>query len=493
MNGHEPMRIFAAGYATETNTFFPILADLQSFRDSLYAPPGTHPDTPTLCTAPLVIARQRSRAEGFTLIEGTTAFAAPAGLVQRATHEALRDTVLGELRAAMPVDGVLLCLHGAMVAVGADDTEGELVEAVRGIVGPDVPIGVGIDPHSHLTRKRVAGANVIVAFKEFPHTDFVETGARMVDLTLRAARGEIAPVLSTFDCRMIDMFMTSRQPARDFVDKMKALEGKDKVLSVSLVHGFMAGDVPEMGTQVLVVTDCAKAMGDALAERLGREVFAMRGLSRPEFLSPDAAIDQALASGRRPAVIADTWDNPGGGVAGDSTIILRRLMERGVGKAAVGSIWDPMAVRYCMLAGEGSEIALRFGAKTAPETGMPIDALVRVTKLVPNATQKFGDSLVPVGDAAAVSFAGISVILNSTRAQCFDPSLFTALGIDPLDQVLLVVKSTNHFYAAFRKLTDAIIYCEAGHPYPNNPKLTEYRKARRNIWPRVEDPFAAEG
>ena len=222
MSRSGPMRIFVAGFATETNTFSPILADLESFRASLYAPPGEHPATPTLCTAPLVVARARSRAEGWTLIEGTTAFADPAGLVQRAAFESLRDTILRELNDAMPVDGVLLCFHGAMVAVGSDDPEGETIEAIRRIVGPTIPIGVGIDPHSHLTEKRVAGATVIVAFKEFPHTDFVETATQMVDLTIRAARRQINPVMSVFDCRMIDVFMTNRQPIRGFVDRMKA-------------------------------------------------------------------------------------------------------------------------------------------------------------------------------------------------------------------------------------------------------------------------------
>ena len=485
------MRIFVAGFATETNTFSPIFADLDSFRASLYAPPGQHPVTPTLCTAPLTIARARSRAEGWTLIEGTTAFADPAGYVQKAAYDHLRDTILSELKAAMPVDGVLLCMHGAMVAVGVDDPEGELAQAVRALVGPKVRIGMGIDPHSHLTAKRVKNTDVIVAFKEFPHTDFEITGGQMVDLVLRAVRGEINPVMSVFDCRMIDVFMTNRQPARDFVDKMKSLEGKGGVLSVSLVHGFMAGDVAEMGTRLLVVTDNDKAAGDALAEQLGREVFAMRGRSRPEFLSPDAAIDQALAANARPAVIADAWDNPGGGVAGDSTILLRRLIERGVRDAAVGSIWDPMAVRLGAIAGEGAEIPLRFGAKTAPDTGSPIDATVRVLKVVPNATETFGASIVPIGDAVTIEVEGIAVVLNSTRAQCFEPTLFSNMGIDPASKRLLVVKSTNHFFASFRKLTEAIFYCEAGHPYPNNPRVTAYRKAPRNIWPRVEDPFRA--
>jgi microcystin degradation protein MlrC len=483
------MRIFVAGFATETNTFSPVFADLDSFRASLYAPPGEHPETPTLCTAPLTVARRRSRAEGWTLIEGTTAFADPAGLLSRAAYEFLRDTILGELRAAMPVDGVLLCLHGAMVAVGADDPEGELLAGVRQIVGQTARIGVSIDPHSHLTARRVANADIIAAFKEFPHTDFVVVAEQVVDLTLRAVRGEIRPKMSVFDCRMIDVFMTNRQPMRAFVDRLRAMEGHNGVLSLSLIHGFMAGDVPEMGTRMLVVTDDREAEGAELAEQLGRAVFEMRGKARPEFLSPDAAIDQALASRRWPAVIADAWDNPGGGVAGDSTIILRRLLERKIRDAAVGSIWDPMAVRLCAIAGEGAEIPLRFGAKTAPETGHPIDAIVKVTKVVRSAHQSFGQSIVPIGDAVAVEVEGVAVVLNSTRAQCFEPTLFTNLGVDPKSRRLLVVKSTNHFFAAFSQLTDAIYYCEAGRPYPNDPRVTPFRKARLDIWPRVIAPF----
>ncbi|MFM1856026.1 MAG: hypothetical protein RLZ83_1335, partial [Pseudomonadota bacterium] len=143
------MRIFAASIGTETNTFAPIPTALQSFHESFYAAPGQHPDDPKLCTAPVWVARRRARDEGWTLIEGTCTFAEPAGLVSREAFETLRDEVLQQLRAAMPVDGVLLGMHGAMVADGCDDCEGDILEHVRAIVGPDVPIGVELDPHCH--------------------------------------------------------------------------------------------------------------------------------------------------------------------------------------------------------------------------------------------------------------------------------------------------------------------------------------------------------
>ena len=130
------MRIFTASLATETNTFSPVPTDRASFEMAFYAGPGKHPETPTLCSSPMVALRRRAAAEGLTVIEGTATWAEPGGLVQRQTYEALRDEILGQLKAALPVDAVILGLHGAMVAQGYDDCEGDLLERVREMVGP---------------------------------------------------------------------------------------------------------------------------------------------------------------------------------------------------------------------------------------------------------------------------------------------------------------------------------------------------------------------
>jgi microcystin degradation protein MlrC len=485
------VRIFTAALATETNTFAPIWIDRRAFEASLYAPPGKHPASPTLCSAPITVGRELARSEGFELIEGTAAWADPAGPVNRVAYESLRDEILGQLRAAMPVDGVVLGLHGAMVADGYDDCEGDFLTRVREIVGPDILVCAELDPHSHLTKKRVAAADFFTVFKEFPHTDFVDRARDLWRIALATLRGQVKPVMSVFDCRMIDVFPTSKDPMRSFVNRLFALEkSEEHVLSVSVIHGFMAGDVPEMGAKVLVVTDNAADKGAALAERLGRELFAMRGTFMVKQVDETEAVDTALAATAWPVVIADMWDNPGGGTAGDATVVLAELIRRGAEDVAVGTIWDPIAVQVCMAAGEGAKIPLRFGAKSAPETGSPIDKTVTIRRLVRNAEMRFGDSQVPFGDAAWISFEGIDVILNSTRAQSFDPSLYSAMGIDPKSRKILLIKSTNHFYDSFSKIAAQIIYCSAGHPYPNTPATTAYRKAPKNIWPMVENPFA---
>lgn len=485
------MRLFTAVLATETNTFSPIAIDRRAFEASLYALPGKHPETPTLCSAPLTVGRQVTQEQGWEFIEGTAAWADPAGLINRSTYEDLRDEILDQLRAAMPVDGVVLGLHGAMVAAGYDDPEGDLLTRIRDIIGPKILLCAELDPHSHLTKKRVDAANFFVVFKEFPHTDFVEQAEVLWRIAVDNLTGKIEPVMSTFDCKMIDIFPTSRQPMRDFVDRLKTIENQDDdVLSISVIHGFMAGDVPEMGTQIIVVTNGKQDKGDALAQRLGMELFALRGQSIFPQLSVSKALSEAMATPTGPVVIADVWDNPGGGTAGDATVILGEAITQGMQSITFGTIWDPMAVQICFAAGEGACIPLRFGAKSAPGTGNPVDQLVKIIKIVPNAEMRFGASIVPFGDAVLIEFNGIEVILNSTRAQGFDSSLFETMGIDPTSRRILVIKSTNHFYDSFNKIASKILFCSAGTPYPNNPAKTLYRKARRNIWPMIDDPFS---
>jgi microcystin degradation protein MlrC len=476
------MRIFTASLATETNTFSPIPTDRASFEAAFYARPGRHPETPTLCSAPIVVLRRRARDEGFTLIEGTAAWAEPGGLLQRKAYEDLRDEILDQLRAALPVDGVVLGLHGAMVAQGYDDCEGDFLERMRAMVGRGVLIAAEFDPHSHLTKKRVAAADILAAFLEFPHTDFVERAEHVVDLALRALRGEIRPVVATFDCRMIDVFPTSREPMRGFVDRIKALHGRDGIVSISFVHGFMAGDVPELGAQILVIADGDADKAATVARKLGLEVFALRGRTAMPMLGIDAGLDVALAAAARrsgkPVVIADVWDNPGGGVAGDGTLILRRVLARGIDDIAVATIWDPIAVAFCLAAGEG------------PDGGAPIDATVEIVKATKESWQSFGASRVTLGPTALVRLAGtsIEIILNTNRTQTFEPDIFANLGFEPTRKAMLLVKSTNHFYAGFAPIAEEIVYIDAGAPYPSRPRETNYKKLSREIWPRVENP-----
>jgi microcystin degradation protein MlrC len=333
---------------------------------------------------------------------------------------------------------VILGLHGAMVAHGYDDCEGDLLASVRAIVGRETVIGAELDPHCHMTDAKVANADILICFKEFPHTDFVERAEELVTLCLAAARRKIRPVMSVYDCRMIASFPTSREPMRGFVDKIKSLEGRDGVLSISVAHCFPYADVPEVGAKIVVVTDNQPEVGARLAKSLGEELFTMRGKTSPPFEEPDAAITRALANNRpQPVVMADPSDNPGGGAPGDSTVILRRLIERKVEGAAVGPLWDPIAVRFCF---------------------------------------------------AAVRIGGVDVVLISDRTQGFGPDLFGNCGIDPATRRILVVKSTNHFHAGFAPIAADVLYVDSQGPIPRDMRKVPYTRIRRPIWPLDENP-----
>ncbi len=481
------MRLFAATLATETNTFSPLPTSLAAYKEGVFLRPGEHPtETPLMCTAPLFVARNRAAAEGFTLIEGSCFAASPAGTTNRADYEFMRDEILGQVKDAMPLDGVLLGLHGAMVAHGYDDVEGDVIERVRAIVGKDCVIGVELDPHCHLTRKRVAGADIIILYKEFPHTDVVERAEEVLTLVLRTIRKEIKPVMSLYDCRQIGSYPTTEPLMRAFVDKVSAMEGKDGVLSISLGHCFPYADVPELTGRVLVITDGAKAKADQLATAIGEKFVSMRGKTAPPYLSVEDGISFATEFNGAPVVMADPADNAGGGAPTDNTTILRAMIARDVKDAALGPIWDPIAVRLCMDAGEGARIPLRFGGKIGPASGPPIDAVVEVTKLARNCWQSFGPTRVPLGDTAAIRVGGIEVVLISNRTQALGLELFRNVGIEPTARKLVVVKSTNHFRAAFGPIAAKVIYVDSDGPLARDYRKVPYTRIERPIWPLDE-------
>jgi len=477
------VRIFAAGLGTETNTFAPFPTSRAGFEACEFFPAGSHPDAPSFMGAPLWVARRRAKDSNWHVIEGLCAMAEPAGITVRAAYEELRDQILDELRTALPVDIVALGMHGAMVAEGYDDCEGDLLERVRALVGPQVAVGAELDLHCHITERMVANADILVTYKEYPHTDVTARADDLIDLLARTAKGEIRPTMSLFDCGMIGLMHTPREPMRSFVDRAAAMEGKDGVLSISIGHGFPWGDVPDMGSRILVVTDGEPDKGATIAKALGRELFALRDNTAPRPLAIDEALEFAATASRKPVVLADMSDNAGGGAPGDSTFLLEAIRSRGLRNVALGPLWDPIAVATCFDAGEGASLPLRFGGKMCPLSGSPVDADVTVTALARQAMQYLGDTPAPLGDCAAIHFDGIDVVINQTRTQGYGPELFTNLGIDPARRDVVVVKSTQHFYAGFAPLAGEIAYVAApGVVAPDFTRL-DFRYIRRPKWP----------
>jgi len=486
------MKLFIAGIGTETNTFVPFPTGEAAFAASLALGREASRAPDFSFNAPLIEWRRLAEADGHTVVESLFAAAHPAGITVRAVYERIRDEILVDLRNALPVDVVLLNLHGAMVADGYDDCEGDILARVRALVGPRVAVGAELDLHCHATQTMFTNATCLIAYKEYPHTDMVPRAVELYRICTAASRGEVHPVTGVFDCRMINMWRTPVEPIKGFVTRMQQLEGRDGVLSVSFGHGFPWGDVPDVGAKIWVVTDGDLAKAESLAAELGRAIWEMREQTPIPALTVDAAIDRALTAPSGPVVMADMTDNPGGGAPSDNTAILRRLVERGVGDAALGYLWDPLAVEICRSAGVGARLELRIGGKAGRVSGDPIDLEITVTAIVDDLYQTgLGGGRSSLGNAVAVRAPpGIDVALVTERCQVFSPDGFTRLGIDPSRKRIVVVKSTNHFYARFAPIAAEILYVSAPTAMPADFATMPYRKFARPYWPRVADPFS---
>ena len=493
-------RIFTACLGTETNSFSPIPTGLSVYQQTMLVRGGQHGERPGLFAVPLLRWTQQAQALGWTVLEGLAAFAAPAGDTTRVTHAALRDEILADLQRALPVDAVLLNLHGAMIAEGDLDAEGDLLARVRALVGPGVPIAAELDLHCHLTRQKVANADILVIYKHYPHVDVAERADEVFSLLQRLLAGEIRPTMAVYDCAMLGIYPTTAQPLAGLVAHMAALEAQPGVLSVSLAHGFPWGDTPEVGTRVLVVADGDAGLAGRHATALGEAMWAARDAIVPPFLSIDQAIDRVLAHGPqgaptgRPFVLADTADNPGIGAAGDSTFLLQRLIERGVGGFALSPLWDPIATTLAFDAGVGARLAMRIGGKLGPSSGPALDLQVEVKSLNPDGWQPFGGANAPLGRMAWLRVGGsadedaIDIVVNDHRVQSFHPDCFREAGIDPTRPRALVVKSTQHFHTGFAPIAHEVLYVSAPGAGSMDMAALPHRHVQRALWPKVADP-----
>jgi microcystin degradation protein MlrC len=485
------MTLFIATLATETNTFSPLPTGHAGFHTSDYHRNDGSLHPPGIGNIALIEWRRMAIDAGIPVAESICSFAQPAGITLRHVYEDLRDTLLDDLKAAMPVSIVLLSMHGAMVADGYDDCEGDTLARVRDIVGPDCTVGIELDLHCHLTETMRENADLIVTFKEYPHTDGAERARELFDLARRTANREITPVIAYHECRMINMWRTPVEPMRSFVARMKALEGQDGILSVSFGHGFPWGDVEEVGAKVVVIADTDQAKAAALAQTLAAEIWAMRAQTTIRHDTIDEAIDAAAAStGTGPVVLADVSDNAGGGAPSDNTEILRRFLDRGVTGAVIGCFWDPVAVQICQEAGEGATFDLRIGGKAGIASGNPVDLRITVRKLSDTHWQTgLGGGRAEFGPSAWVHGAGIDLILVTRRQQPFNPNAFTNMGLDLADKRIVVVKSIQHFYTAFAPLAREVRYVAAPGAIPPDFEKIPYTKRTLPYWPRVDDPF----
>ncbi|MFZ4748492.1 MAG: M81 family metallopeptidase [Sphingomonas sp.] len=482
------MNVFLASLLAETNSFAVCPTGYGAFEEQGIRRRTEDIADPMGILPAIEAVREAAVQQGVTLVEGLCAAAQPMGPVVHAAYIQLRDELLDGLKAALPVAGVFLMLHGAMTTDDIDDCEGDLLVAVRKVVGPAVPIGVSLDPHCHLTRQMGETTDIIVAYKEYPHTDIAETAVKTFNLMVAAARGEITPCLGVHDCRMMGLWPTTEGPMAGFVDRMRVCEAELGVLSVSLGHGMAYGDVAEAGSKLWVLTDGDKDRGHALARQLAHELYEIRESIGTHFTSLDEALDHlADWNGEHPMVLADVADNPGGGAMGDSTFVLRGLIDKGLERVALGGLWDPGAVQICREAGEGATFVMRLGGKTGGLSGSPVDVRATVMRVLDEHWQDDFGSRAALGPSAWVRTEGnIDIVLISRRQQVLGIDLFTSLGIDLRGLCGVAVKSMHHFKHSFGASIGTIVYVDTPGLMRTDFESIPFRHRSTDYWPRVQ-------
>ena len=341
---------------------------------------------------------------GLTLKGGITASAAPGAPVQHDDYLRLRDELLDALRAQEDVKAVFLTLHGAMMSTDCDDCEGDVLAHVRAIVGDGVPVGVVLDPHAHLTDAMTTHADILAFMKEYPHIDGIERGKEVLALMGQMLDGEINPVPAIFDCRLMGFFPTQDQPMRGFVDGLMDKEKADGVLSISFVHGFPWGDMPDAGAKVLAYADGDENLAKQTAEAVFEEIWAIKDAPMPPLISIEDAMDRVRVAGDRPVILSDIADNPGGGAPSDSTFLLSAFLEAELRDIAIGLIYDPEAVRACHKIGPGGQLDLRIGGKMSRFSGNPVDISAKVVDVRKDARMDvLGITDFPMGDTAWIT------------------------------------------------------------------------------------------
>jgi microcystin degradation protein MlrC len=419
------MRIAFGGLHIECSTYNPVLNDRADFTvlrgDVLSGAPyfAFLGDYPALFL-PIVHAR-----------------AIAGGPVTARFYAEIKAELLAGLAAAAPLDGVYLAMHGAMFVQGLEDAEGDLIGAAREVVGPACRIAVSYDLHGNVSQRVVDAIDIFSTYRTAPHIDVEETMRRSVGMLVRAVAGDAWPFVVWQPIPVLlpgERTSTVHQPARGLYDSLAGLEAAPGVWDASLLVGYVWADEPRAtAAAVLTGVDFAALAGraQALAQAYwdAREAFGFGAWTG----SIEACLDRAIASPRRPFVIADSGDNPTGGGVGDRPDLLRALLARGVRGAVVAGIADPAATARAFAAGRGGRITGPVGASLDPGGGPPVEIDGEVVHLA------HGDD--PAERQAVIQAGGVALVLTARRRPFHNTADFTALGLDPGAADILVVKS----------------------------------------------------
>ena len=490
------MKIATGGIAHETSTFTTIPTTLQNYVERHYLHGKAILEAFDRTNTPIGGFIEAAAEYGFELVPTMFADAQPSAPTPRDLFDRLLDEMLGPMAKAAPLDGVLLELHGAMVVGepdgddGIDDPEGHILQAVRDVVGPDVPVAAQLDIHTNMSQRMVEQADVLIGRRSYPEIDMAPRGRQCADVMMRIINDGLRPTMALHRIPMMWGMnqVTAHRPMSEAMAELERIESRASVVCGSIATCFPLADIPHMGASVYMITDNDQALAQSCADELGTWLFNRRADWHYPIPSTHERLKEAEKAGRFPLVLADSRDNTGGGSGGDSTGMLRSFVEAGLEDACVLYIVDPESVSLCHAAGVGAKLDLKVGGKSSPFQGKPVDMHPTVVAISDGRFKYDGPMYAglsgSMGPSAHIQERGIHVLLVTHREQPFDTAFARTLDLDVRKMRYIGVKSAAHFRAGFESWAGAVHL--VSEPSLHDPTHLTYRRLGRKLYPLDE-------
>lgn len=474
-------KIAIAGFQHETNTFAPGFTSLQQFKDRGGWPGLTRGEKifDEFAGLNIPISGFFEACEN-ELCPILWTMAEPGGYVAEDAFETISQDIVNGVKDAAP-DALYLDLHGAMVTEYFDDAEAELLRRLRASMGNDFPIVISLDLHANISPALFDLADAIAIYRTYPHVDFSKTGARAAVLLERVLRGSFYKAFRQMPFLIpITAQSTHHEPAKSLYAELP----DDPSLSAEIAMGFPPADIPDCGPSILAYAD-TQDLADAEADRITQNFIAAEKKFDPRLMTAEAAVETAVnLSG--PVIIADPQDNPGAGGTGDTTGILKVLIDVDAQNAILGLLLDSASAAQAHEAGIGARISVSLGGGHR-QYSKPLDCNVEVIAITDGVFRckgpMFGGNLVDLGKMARLKIenTGIEVVVNSHRCQNLDQEFFRNVGLEPKEHKIICVKSAVHFIADYQRVTDKILFAVAKGANPCNLSDIPYTRLRKGV------------
>lgn len=480
------MRIAVLGVHQECNTFSPIPTTLEDFHLLLGQNLVDHWRGTRTEIGGFLDILKRPDVEIVPILVG---WAITKGRILEPEFARMQQILADSLRAALPLDGMLVALHGAMCAEGADDAEGALLEVIRGIVGASLPLCLTLDLHANVTERICRLADAVVGYRTYPHVDLYETATTAGEMLLRILAGEPRSRTVMQKVPIIvpgENMQTAYGPFAEVWSYGKSLQTPEiESFSIFGVQAWL--DIEEMGGAVLAVTNRNEAKAREFCHRVAKRFWELKKDFEVSFPPPESAIKEALETPGQPVVLSESSDSPTAGSPGDSADMLRALLQGAPGVPATLWLRDEGAVELAEKTGPGAKLRLSVGGAYDKINRRPVTVDAEVLRLsdgnfVMTGSQYTGMKT-SMGRAAVLQVDAVTVLVSKLPAINIDPQLFRSQGIEPREKKIVVVKSATAFRAEYKPFAAKILMVDTPGVSTPNIRSIPFRHVSRPIYP----------